>query len=94
MVDERNPSMQKSWGIVRYAGGSGNAPEEDAASFDGWYADRDDAMAVARHWADKYPQWIVGLVASDTVWFGDGDFTVVQESPLTVREARLMGHSA
>jgi hypothetical protein len=31
------PSKEVSWGIIRYAPGSGDFPEDDAAAFDGWY---------------------------------------------------------
>jgi hypothetical protein len=80
-------SSQVTWGIIRYAPCSGIAPEDDAAAFDGWYADRRDALAIANDWAARYPQWIVGLVQSDLVWFGDGDFSTVADRPLTHREA-------
>jgi hypothetical protein len=42
------PSKEVSWGIIRYAPGSGDFPEDDAASFDGWYTNREDALAVAK----------------------------------------------
>jgi hypothetical protein len=43
------PSKQSSWGIIRYAPGSGAvASEDDAAAFDGWYKDRADALAIAQ----------------------------------------------
>ena len=42
------PSDQQTWGIIRYAAGSGTFPQDDAAAFDGWYSLRDDALAVAR----------------------------------------------
>ena len=83
------PSDQINWGIIRYAGGSGRFPDEDAAGFDGWYSDRDDAMAVAKDWSLRYPQWIVALVRSDLVWFGNGDFTTVNDQTLTAREHML-----
>ena len=64
------PSNQKTWGIIRYAPGSGTFPEDDAAAFDGWYGDRQDALAVAQDWVAQHPQWIVGLVQSELclVW--------------------------
>jgi hypothetical protein len=83
------PSEQVTWGIIRYAGGSGPFPDTDAAAFDGWYADRADAMAVAKDWSERYPQWIVGLVRSDLIWFGNGDFSVLSDTPITYREKRL-----
>jgi hypothetical protein len=80
------PSDQKTWGIIRYAVGSGAFPQDDAAAFDGWYTDRNDALAVAQDWVARHPQWIVGLVRSDLVWFGDGDFSKIKRRPLTKRE--------
>ncbi len=85
MMTEK-PSDQ-SWGIIRYAAGSGSVPEEDAAAFDGWYADRAEALAIATDWAARYPQWVVALVRSDHIWFGHGDFTTMRNRPLTAREA-------
>ena len=84
------PCKQKSWAIIRYAANSGGFPDEDAAAFDGWYADRADALAVAEDWAVRYPQWIVGLVTSDTVWFGQGDYGHYKDRPLTAREREFM----
>jgi hypothetical protein len=87
------PVEQASWGIIRYAAGSGRLPQEDAAAFDGWYTDRAVALEVAADWVRKHPQWIVGLVRSDLLWFGDGDFATVAERPLTVRERKFAeGH--
>lgn len=70
-MSEQQPSRQKSWGIIRYAAGSGLAPEDDCAAFDGWYADRAEALAVYRDWCARYPHWVVGLVQSDEVRFSD-----------------------
>jgi hypothetical protein len=83
------PVSQKTWGIIRYAANSGLFCDEDAAAFDGWYSDRADALAIAEAWAAEYPQWIVGLVASDQIWFGNGDFASVCERPLTARETNF-----
>jgi hypothetical protein len=82
-------SDQETWGIIRYAAGSGTRPENDAAAFDGWYSNREDALAVARDWVARNPQWIVALVRSDLVWFGDGDFSKVKHRLLTWREHYL-----
>jgi len=84
------PSDQKTWGIIRYALGSGAFPEDDAAAFDGWYSDKHDALAVAKDWVERHPQWIVGLVQSELVWFGNGDFTSLGNRPLTGREKNLL----
>jgi hypothetical protein len=65
---------QASWGVIRYAAGSGTTPEDDCASFDGWYADRAEALAVYRDWCERHPHWIVGLVKSDEVRFSDSDW--------------------
>jgi hypothetical protein len=83
------PTRQTSWGVIRYACGSGSFPDEDAAAFNGWYSDRADALAEAEHWAARYPQWIVGLVSSDLIWFGNGAFEQVRDRVLTAREARF-----
>jgi len=80
--------QQQTWGVIRYAPGSGSFPDDDAAGFDGWYTDRADAFAVARDWVAQYPQWIIGLVRSDLIWFGNGDFSACRR-PLTKREARF-----
>jgi hypothetical protein len=80
------PCSQITWGIIRYAPGSGLACDEDAAGFDGWYSDRQDALDQAKDWSSRFPQWIVALVQSDQIWFGNGDFTTVRERPLTWRE--------
>jgi hypothetical protein len=81
--------QEKTWGIIRYAPGSGAFPRDDAAAFDGWYSDRNDALAVARDWVARHPQWIVALVRSDLIWFGDGDFSEFRRRPLTRREQGL-----
>jgi hypothetical protein len=62
-------TKQETWGIIRYLPDSGAFPEDDASAFDGWYSDRTDAATVAKDWAARHPQWIVGLVCSDTIWF-------------------------
>jgi hypothetical protein len=84
------PVREISWGIIRYAAGSGLFPEENAAGFDGWYICREDALALARDWSCRYPEWIVALVSSDTIWFGKGDFAVAKNAPLTTRENALL----
>jgi hypothetical protein len=81
-----DPVEQRSWGIIRYAPGSGAVCEDDAAGFDGWYAHREEALAVARNWVSQYPRRVVALVSSDLIWFGLGDFTTVRHLPLTARE--------
>jgi hypothetical protein len=85
-----NAVHQESWGIIRYAPGSGRFCDEDAAAFDGWYSDREDALAIAKEWVAERPQWIVALVASNQIWFGNGDFTTVRHRPLTKREAEFV----
>jgi len=82
-------SKEISRGIIRYAPGSGAFPEDDAAAFDGWYADREDALAVARDRITRHPHWIVGLVRSDVIWFGSGDFSSFRDCPITTREKAL-----
>jgi hypothetical protein len=83
------PPKQVSCGIIRYAPGSGDFPENDAASFDGWYMSREDALAVAKDWVARHPHWIVGLVRSDVIWFGPGDFSSFRDRPITEREKGL-----
>jgi hypothetical protein len=39
-----------TWGIIKYAAGSGTFPETDVASFDGWYTDRAEAEAIFAEW--------------------------------------------
>lgn len=87
------PDAQLTWGIIRYAPGSGTFPADDAAAFDGWYVDRRNALAVAEDWAERHPRWIVGLVRSDLVWFGDGNFTRFANRPITKREFNLSRRS-
>jgi hypothetical protein len=84
------PSDQKTWGIIRYAPGSGVFPEDDAAAFDGWYSDKQEALAVAQDWVERHPQWIVSLVQSERVWLGNGSFTSLRNRPLTSREKNLL----
>jgi hypothetical protein len=81
-------SDQITWGIIRYAAGSGSFPDDDAAGFDGWYSDRKEAMAVAESWVQEYSGWIVALVQSDQVWFGQADFSGWKK-PLTERERKF-----
>ena len=61
----------KGWGIIRYAAGSGSFPEDDCAAFDGWYSDRDEALAVYRDWCKRHRHWIVALVEMDEARFSD-----------------------
>ena len=84
MTDEY--SDQKSWGIIRYAPGSGIACDEDAAGFDGWYSEREVALAIAKDWAARFDGWIVSLVQSQWTRFGDGNFSSIKSYPLTERE--------
>ena len=83
------PSKEVSWGIIRYALGSGDFPVDDAASFDGWYTDREDALAAAKDWVARHPHWIVRLVRPDLIWFGPGDFSSFRDRPITARERML-----
>lgn len=92
MVDESWTSDQLSWGIVRYASGSGSVPEADATAFDGWYMDRSAALAIFEDWTRRFPQWVVALVRSDVIRFGDGDFSGI-ERPLTKREEMISAKS-
>jgi hypothetical protein len=71
--------------------GSGSFPEDDAAGFDGWYSDRQEALAVAKDWATRFPYWIVALVRSDQIWFGEGDYSGWKH-PLTEREQQIIAH--
>jgi hypothetical protein len=75
------PSKEVSWGIIRYAPGSGDFPEDDAASLDGWYTNREDALAVAKDRVSRHPQWVVGPVRSAVIWFGPGDFRRFETTP-------------
>jgi len=59
------------WGIIRYAAGSGLAPEDDCAAFDGWYADREEAVAVYHDMCKRCPRWIVALVQAHEVRFSN-----------------------
>jgi hypothetical protein len=70
-VSEQQPSRQQTWGIIRYAAGSGSFPEDDCAAFDGWYSDRADALEIYRDWCKRFPHWIVGLVKSEEIRFSD-----------------------
>jgi hypothetical protein len=79
---------QDTWGIIRYAAGSGNLPEDDAAAFDGWYTHREDALAIAKDMRERHPQWIVALVRADLISFGGGDFSSIKY-PLTERERKF-----
>jgi hypothetical protein len=55
----------ESWGIIRYAPGTGNRPEDDRAAFDGWYARKEDAQEVFRYWFEKYTGSIVAVVLAN-----------------------------
>jgi hypothetical protein len=83
-------SENLGWGIIRYAPGSGSFPEDDAAGFDGWYADKTEAFAVAQDWARRFPDWIVALVYAHKGWDGDKDFSAVRHRALTTRERAIM----
>lgn len=89
MKTPKPPTAQVSWGIIRYAPGSGLMCDDDAAGFDGWYFDRTDALAVAEDWAREYPRWIVALVSSDLIWFSNENFYHPSDGPLTTREQWL-----
>jgi hypothetical protein len=85
---------EPSWGIIRYAPGSGPFPEDDAAAFDGWYFDRALALAVAEDWHRRFPHWIVALVQSEVMWFDNSDYSPSRHRPLTFREAELAGEDS
>jgi hypothetical protein len=57
-----------SWGIIRFAPGTGSIPEGDAAAFGGWYADREDAKAQYNDWCKRFPNWIIAIVQQDEDW--------------------------
>jgi hypothetical protein len=59
--------MKNIWGIVRYAPNTGAFPDEDWASFDGWYSDRNEAEMIYRDWLDQFPHWIVAVVRRESV---------------------------
>jgi hypothetical protein len=71
----REQSGQMTWGIIKYAAGSGSFPDEDVASFDGWYALKADAQAVFDDWRKRYPHWIVALVQQHEVHWSDADWS-------------------
>jgi hypothetical protein len=75
-----------TYGIIRYAPGSGLSPEDDAACFDGWYACKGDAMTIFNDWVERHPGWIVAVVEQVTASWGEGDFSSVAQRALTVRE--------
>jgi hypothetical protein len=91
------PTKTKSWGIIRVAlGSAAGGGSYDAAAWDGWYSQREDALLIAKEWAQRYPSWLVALVKTDTVWFGQGDFGSWKGSshPITFREHMLArGHN-
>jgi hypothetical protein len=82
------PEKEKSWGVIRYAPGSGVRCEDDAAGFDGWYSIRGWAVDVAEYWVKEYPGWIVAIIQSDQIWFGQGDFSNWSK-PLTIPERSI-----
>jgi hypothetical protein len=84
------PSKEVSWGIIRYAPGSGDFPEDDAASLDGWYTNREDALAVAKDRVSRHPQWVVGPVRS-AVLVRTRRFSSFRDYPITTREKTLTG---
>jgi hypothetical protein len=69
--------MKTGWGIIRYAAGSGKSPQDDCAAFDGWYSDRNDALAIYRVWCERHPHWIVALVKADEVRFSESAWECV-----------------
>jgi hypothetical protein len=75
-------SARGGWGIIKYAPNSGTFPEEDVASFDGWYSNRGDALAIAKDWSRRFPQWIVALVQAEWAHFGNDDFSNVPREQL------------
>jgi len=60
---------QLTWGIIRYAPGTGRFPDEDMAAFDGWYADRSVAVAIYKDWVERFQGWIVAVVKQDLATF-------------------------
>jgi len=74
-IDQKEPTLsevsQLTWGIVRYAPGTGRFPDEDIAAFDGWYADRSEAVAIYKYWIKRCPGWIVAVVKQDLATFPD-----------------------
>ena len=86
MAEQEGETNWLPWGIIRYAPGSGVTPADDAAAFDGWYKDYEDALAVARDWHAEFPGWIVAIVRSDRVFDDQKDFTTIRKRPLTERE--------
>ena len=86
MQEMSETKQRKRWGIIRYAPGSGTFCDDDAAAFDGWYSDHEDALEIARAWHASHYGWIVAVVCQDQVFYGGGDFTTVADRPLTRRE--------
>jgi hypothetical protein len=82
------------YGVVRYAPDSGNVPEDDAAAFDGWYAIKAWADAVAKEWVEQYPHWCVAVVRQEWAHITDMDFGRSGDHPLTRRERHLVSLAA
>jgi hypothetical protein len=78
-------SRIRGWGIVRYAPGSGDRPEQDCAAFDGWYSDQADAASVYADWCKRYPNWIVALVQEHEAVFPDRDWSSLRRQPCPLK---------
>ena len=59
-----------SWGVMRKADWSGSTPEEDCCHFDGWYANRHDAVAIYNRWRSKFRGWTIVIVRQDDIRWG------------------------
>lgn len=81
LFDGKLPKNPGTFGILRYAPGTGLSPQEDIAAFDGWYTDKADAVIIYQEWCRRYPGWVVAVVEAekDHLHFGGEWFKRVKE---------------
>jgi hypothetical protein len=65
-------SDKGAWAVIRYLPGLDPSEGELPAHFDGWYAHRDAATAVAKDWASQYPEAHVAVVVQPNRYLRSG----------------------
>jgi hypothetical protein len=65
-------SDEGAWAVIRYLPFFDTSEGELPAHFDGWFTQRDAAVAVAKSWASEYPEATVVVVVQPDRYLAAG----------------------
>jgi hypothetical protein len=72
ITEMADKSDKGAWAVIRYLPGLDPSEGELPAHFDGWYAHRDAATAVAKDSASQYPEAHVAVVVQPNRYLRSG----------------------